>query len=111
MRVCSSYPKGDVGSHMSAGCGCSRRRLMGSARADSRTELATPGCDQSLWATASTWADADHGGAVMKPLLWIAVPLLLIAAAMLVAGVGEAGLWIALVAVGVALVAVDVVRS
>jgi hypothetical protein len=39
------------------------------------------------------------------------VPLLLLAAAMLVAGVGEAGLWIALVAVGVALVAVDVVRS
>jgi hypothetical protein len=36
---------------------------------------------------------------------------LLLAAAMLVAGVGEAGLWIALVAVGVALVAVDVVRS
>lgn len=47
----------------------------------------------------------------MKPLLWIAVPVLLLAAAMLVAGVGDAGLWIALVAVGVGLVAIDVVRS
>jgi hypothetical protein len=47
----------------------------------------------------------------MKPLLWIAVPLLLLAAVMLVAGVGDAGLWIAVVAVGVALVAIDVVRS
>jgi hypothetical protein len=46
----------------------------------------------------------------MKPLFWIAVPLLLLAAAMLVAGVGEAGLWIAVVAVGVALVAIDVFR-
>jgi hypothetical protein len=47
----------------------------------------------------------------MKPLLWIAVPLLLLAAVMLIAGVGDAGLWIAVVAVGVALVAIDVVRS
>lgn len=47
----------------------------------------------------------------MKPLLWIAVPLLLLSAAMLVAGVGEAGLWIAVVAVGIALVAIVVVRS
>lgn len=47
----------------------------------------------------------------MKPLLWIAVPLLLLAAAMLIAGVGDAGLWIAVVAVGVALLAIDVVRS
>jgi hypothetical protein len=47
----------------------------------------------------------------MKRLLWTAVPLLLLAAAMLIAGVGDAGLWIAVVAVGVALVAIDVVRS
>ena len=47
----------------------------------------------------------------MKPLLWIAVPMFLLAAAMLVSGVGEAGLWIAVVAVGAALVAVVVVRS
>ena len=47
----------------------------------------------------------------MKPLLWIAVPLLLLAAVMLIAGVGDAGLWIAVVAVGVALVAIDVVGS
>ena len=47
----------------------------------------------------------------MKPLLWIAVPLLLLAAAMLIAGVGNAGLWIAVVAVGITLVAIDVVRS
>jgi hypothetical protein len=47
----------------------------------------------------------------MKPLLWLAVPLLLLAAVMLIAGVGDAGLWIAVVAVGVALVAIDVVRS
>lgn len=47
----------------------------------------------------------------MKPLPWIAVPLLLLAAAMLVAGVGESGLWIAIVAVGVVLVAVDLFRS
>ena len=47
----------------------------------------------------------------MKPLLWIDAPVLLLAAVMLVGGVGDAGLWIAVVAVGVALVAVDVVRS
>jgi hypothetical protein len=47
----------------------------------------------------------------MKPLLWIAVPSLLLAAVMLIAGVGDAGLWIAVVAVGVALVAIDVIRS
>ena len=47
----------------------------------------------------------------MKPLLWIAAPLLLLAAAMLIAGVGNAGLWIAIVAVGVGLVAIDVFRS
>ena len=49
--------------------------------------------------------------AVMKVLLWIAAPLLLIAAVMLVAGVGHAGLWIAVIAVGIALVAVDLSRS
>ncbi len=47
----------------------------------------------------------------MKPLLWLAVPLLLLAAVMLVAGVGDAGLWIAVVTVGVALVAIDMIRS
>ena len=47
----------------------------------------------------------------MKPLLWVAVPLLLLSAVMLVAGVGNAGLWIAIVAVGIAVVAVAEVRS
>ena len=47
----------------------------------------------------------------MKPLLWVVVPMLLLAAAMLVTGVGEAGLWIAVIAVGVALVVVDKFRS
>ena len=47
----------------------------------------------------------------MKPLLWVAVPMLLLAAGMLVADVGDAGLWIAVVAVGVALVAVELFRS
>jgi hypothetical protein len=69
------------------------------------------GCDQSLWANRSAEADADPGGVVMKPLLWIAVPMFLLAAGMLIAGVGEAGLWIAVVAVGVAFVAIDVFRS
>jgi hypothetical protein len=47
----------------------------------------------------------------MKPLLWIAATLLLFSATMLLAGIGEAGLWIATVAVGVALVVAGVVRS
>jgi hypothetical protein len=46
----------------------------------------------------------------MKLLLWIAIPLLLVGAVMLVAGIGEPGLWIALVAVGVALGRVLLVR-
>ena len=47
----------------------------------------------------------------MKPLLWIAALVMLLAAAMLVAGAGDAGLWIAVIAVGVALVAFDLIRS
>ena len=47
----------------------------------------------------------------MKPLLWLAASLLLLAASMLIAGIGEAGLWIAVVTVGVALVAIEVLRS
>jgi hypothetical protein len=47
----------------------------------------------------------------MTPVLWIAISLLLLAAAMLVAGVGNAGLWIAVVAVGTALVAIERSRS
>jgi hypothetical protein len=47
----------------------------------------------------------------MSLLLWVAVPLLLFAAVMLVAGIGNAGLWIAVVAVGVGLVAIEVFRS
>ena len=47
----------------------------------------------------------------MKPLLWIAASSLLLAASMLIAGVGEAGLWIAVVTVGVSLVAIEVLRS
>jgi hypothetical protein len=47
----------------------------------------------------------------MKALLvWIAVPLLLLAAVMLVAGIGTAGLWIAVVAVGIALVVIGQVK-
>ena len=42
----------------------------------------------------------------MKLLPWIAIPLLLVGAVMLVAGIGEHGLWIAVVAVGVALVVI-----
>jgi hypothetical protein len=42
----------------------------------------------------------------MKLPLWIAVPLLLVGAVMLAAGIGEPGLWIAVVAVGVALVVI-----
>ena len=47
----------------------------------------------------------------MEPLLWVAAPLMLLAAAMLVAGVGHAGLWIAVIAVGVALAAFELIRS
>ena len=40
-----------------------------------------------------------------QPLIWIAVVLMLTGAVLLVAGVGAAGLWIAVIAVGIALVA------
>jgi hypothetical protein len=46
----------------------------------------------------------------MSLSLWIAVALMVVGAVMLVAGVGAAGLWIAVVAVGIAMVAVDVTR-
>ena len=45
-----------------------------------------------------------------QPLIWIAVALMLTGAVLLVAGVGAAGLWIAVVAVGIALVATDAYR-
>jgi hypothetical protein len=43
----------------------------------------------------------------MTLLVWIAVALMLVAAVLLIAGIGAAGLWIAVIAVGIALVAVD----
>jgi hypothetical protein len=46
-----------------------------------------------------------------QPLTWIAVALLLTGAVLLVAGVGAAGLWIAVIAVGIALVAVEGYRG
>jgi hypothetical protein len=42
----------------------------------------------------------------MTALVWFAVPLMLLSAAMLIAGIGAAGLWIAVIAVGIALVAI-----
>jgi len=42
-----------------------------------------------------------------QPLIWLAVPLMCIGAVLLVAGVGTAGLWIAVIAVGIALVAIE----
>ena len=42
-----------------------------------------------------------------RPLIWIAVALMLVGAVLLVAGVGAAGLWIAVIASGIALVAID----
>ena len=47
----------------------------------------------------------------MKGLLWMVAALLMVAAAMLIAGVGEAGLWFALIAVGIAIVIIDRSRS
>lgn len=46
----------------------------------------------------------------MSLLMWIVAALLLVAAVMLVAGIGAAGLWIAVIAVGVAVVAIDRLR-
>ena len=46
----------------------------------------------------------------MSLLMWITAALLLVAAAMLVAGVGAAGLWIAVIAVGIAVVLIERVR-
>jgi len=46
----------------------------------------------------------------MLPLVWIAVALMLIGAVMLVAGVGAAGLWIAVVTIDIALLVVDRTR-
>ena len=42
----------------------------------------------------------------MRSLLWIAIPLMLVGAGMLIAGVGAAGLWIAVIAIGIAMVAI-----
>ena len=46
----------------------------------------------------------------MSPLMWIVAAVLLVAAALLLAGVGTAGLWMAVIAVGIAVVAIDLVR-
>ena len=46
----------------------------------------------------------------MSLLMWIVAALLLVAAVMLVAGVGAAGLWIAVIAVGIAVIAIELVR-
>ncbi len=46
----------------------------------------------------------------MSLVMWIMAAVLLVAAAMLVRGVGEAGLWVAVIAVGIAVVAVELVR-
>ena len=46
----------------------------------------------------------------MSVVMWIVAAVLLVAAAMLVGGVGESGLWVAVVAVGIAVVAVQLVR-
>ena len=42
----------------------------------------------------------------MRPIVWIAVVLLLLGAIMLLAGVGAAGLWIAVITVAIALVVI-----
>jgi len=46
----------------------------------------------------------------VSPLMWIVAAVLLVAAALLLAGVGTAGLWMAVIAVGIAVVAIDPVR-
>lgn len=47
----------------------------------------------------------------MKPLLWVVAAMLVVAAVLLIAGVGQAGLWFAVIAVGVAIVVIDRARS
>lgn len=47
----------------------------------------------------------------MKALLWIVAGLLLLAAVMLVVGIGEPGVWLAVVAVGVVVVVIETTRS
>jgi len=47
----------------------------------------------------------------MKLLLWTIAVMLLLAAAMVIAGIGEAGLWFAVIAVGVAIVVIERFRS
>jgi hypothetical protein len=47
----------------------------------------------------------------MLPFVWIAVALMLIGAVMLVAGVGGAGLWIAVITIGIALLVADRTRT
>ena len=46
----------------------------------------------------------------MSLVMWMIAALLIVAAVMLVAGVGAAGLWIAVIAVGISVVAVELVR-
>jgi hypothetical protein len=46
----------------------------------------------------------------MTVLVWIAVALMVAGAVMLVAGIGAAGLWIAVVTVGIAVVVIDRTR-
>lgn len=43
----------------------------------------------------------------MSTSIWIAIALMLMGAAMLLAGLGAAGLWIAVIAAGIGLVAID----
>ncbi len=47
----------------------------------------------------------------MAPMLWVAAVVMLIGAGMLVADVGEAALWIVVIAVGAAVVVIAQVRG
>jgi hypothetical protein len=47
----------------------------------------------------------------MRPIVWLAVALMLLGAIMLLAGVGVAGLWIALITVGIALIVIYELRG
>ena len=46
----------------------------------------------------------------MSLVMWMIAALLIVATVMLVAGVGAAGLWIAVIAVGISVVAIELVR-
>src|SRR6478672_6480057 len=94
-----------VSAHACSGCRRKSRRVDGRDK-KGRKSLVSTSVSEIMEGEVPKEASA-----MRQPLIWIAVVLMLVGAVLLVAGVGAAGLWIAVIAVGIALVAMEGYRG